>query len=423
MKTLRKSTDWMKFFGALSLSGLLAVAPLVGMTATVQAAPVTGYSYDDDYDDENDERNHPRRRVIVTGVVTRNVAGDYFEMRADNGENFRVILRQTATNTVSTLSAGDRVRVNGRRHWDVLVANNLRILQDGDGGSDYEGDVILSGVVTRIFTGQGHPFEFRADNGSIYRVNYHRGNNDPRPAIGDRVEVTGQAANGVITPRSVRLLSGYGGGYGDSSTFLTGIVVRDLPGNEFELRASNGSLYTVRDRTIEPIRLTAGDQVEARGVFSGRVFLADYVRIVSNDDGRRVDFPGTVTFVQSRYRLTIRGDNGRSYTVNSRLQLSTAINSGDRVRVIGTVNNATITADQVLLLNNQGTQLGQRIEFTGTVTRVDNYLVRQLEVRGDNGQIYLVRFRDASNFRRNERVRVIGTLRQGYVEASQVTRF
>ena len=142
----------------------------------------------------------------------------------------------------------------------------------------------------------------------------------------------------------------------------------------------------------------------------------------NDNDFRSVDFAGTVVSVQSRYRITVRSDSGRVYTVNSRTQISSAISNGDRVRVIGSADDNFVRADRVTLVrdNNNGTQQGQAVNFRGTVISVNNN-TDTLRVRGDNGRTYIVRYRNADNFDVGDRVRVRGTFRYGVVTASSVT--
>ena len=66
------------------------------------------------------------------------------------------------------------------------------------------------------------------------------------------------------------------------STTLTGVIVRDLPGNRFEIRTSNNRTYRVMTRSNEPLRLTRGDQVSISGriVGNNRIIIADRVRII-----------------------------------------------------------------------------------------------------------------------------------------------
>ena len=145
-----------------------------------------------------------------------------------------------------------------------------------------------------------------------------------------------------------------------------------------------------------------------------------------NDDGefRSINFSGTVVSLSSRYRLTVRGDNGRTYDVSSRTRLSTSINRGDRVRVTGSADGRLVRADRIVLVDNgghNGGQDGQNVSFRGTVVSV-NHLANTLRVRGDNGRTYVVRYRNADNFRVGSRVRVVGTADRSTVIATSVTR-
>ncbi|HVF10153.1 MAG TPA: hypothetical protein VNA16_05085, partial [Abditibacteriaceae bacterium] len=93
-----------------------------------------------------------------------------------------------------------------------------------------------------------------------------------------------------------------------------------------------------------------------------------------NQDGiHHVEFDGRVISVQSRTRITVRGDGGRTYTVISRTQLPTSINAGDRVRVIGNANRNAVRAASVRLVRNgggAGGAQGQAVNFQGRVLSI-----------------------------------------------------
>jgi outer membrane lipoprotein SlyB len=182
---------------------------------------------------------------------------------------------------------------------------------------------------------------------------------------------------------------------------FSGIITRDLEGDRFEMRTTDGRTVIVDLRgDREPRRLTAGDRVRVRGAYSGRsnIFVATSLNIVNdrnngdlnrgdwgnggrdnggwNNGGRGnggwgsggwnnggignesdyripANFPGTVTSVTASNRLVVRGDNGRTYTVLGRNGFDSRISTGDRVRVVGNSRNSTVLADRVELTENR----------------------------------------------------------------------
>jgi hypothetical protein len=174
--------DWLRQLSRCTTLGLIAGAPLFGTLATAEAkppshAPAWGYrakqeggkdkyKYDkdrdrydrDDYDhdrynkdryyrddynrdrynrdryerdrydrDRYDQDRYDRDRNdlrTLSGVVTRDLSGDQFEMRADGGRNFRVDARGDEPRR---LSRGDRVVVYGRFDNGRFLARDVRI--------------------------------------------------------------------------------------------------------------------------------------------------------------------------------------------------------------------------------------------------------------------------------------------------------
>jgi hypothetical protein len=212
-------------------------------------------------------------------------------------------------------------------------------------------------------------------------------------------------------------------------TTFTGTVVRDMRGNRFELRASNGVVYRVVTNNSEPVRLTAGDQVEVRGYtqFNNRVIVARRVVITRDDDtnqtGSRVNFPGTVTDVRSDRELTVRGENGRNYTVRSNNLLSSRISRGDRVRVMGRVSNGVVIANNVVLTRDDNNNNGNTVRFEGRVQSVSQLSGRRfLTVRANNGTTYRVQTPDNERYERGDRIRVVGKLQFDAVIAEDIDR-
>jgi len=216
------------------------------------------------------------------------------------------------------------------------------------------------------------------------------------------------------------------------SVTLTGTFVRDLPGNRFEMRASNGSNYTVMTRSNAPVRLTRGEPVTVSGriVGNSRFIIADRVRTRGNNydptqNVGRVNFTATVTSVRSDRELQVRSEGGRVYTVRTSDRLSSSIDRGDRVRVTGRLRANVVEDGRVQLLNNNDRDdddnYNGTINFDGRVqSRSNTSADRILLVRADNGTTYRVRLNTNTRFDYGDRVRVSGRLRSGVVDATRV---
>jgi outer membrane lipoprotein SlyB len=218
-----------------------------------------------------------------------------------------------------------------------------------------------------------------------------------------------------------------------------GTVTRDLSGSRFQLRATDGQLITVRLRRDEPQRLSVGDRVRVSGTLrrdyqdrNGADFVADRLQILSNVGGdygsgngtaRRVSFPATVLDRDGSRRLTVRGDNGRTYTVESRYDII-RVDDGDRVRIEGLSRGSVVTAATVSLLRDSDNPIfdGRDREFLGRVTRVDT-LQDVIVVRDDStGRTYTFRPRQAEDFRVGQRVRATLDVRNGRSTVTRVER-
>jgi hypothetical protein len=77
----------------------------------------------DRYTRDRHDRDRNDRRTLA-GVVTRDLSGDQFEMRADNGRYLRVDARGDEPRR---LSRGDRVVVYGRFDSGRFIAQDVRI--------------------------------------------------------------------------------------------------------------------------------------------------------------------------------------------------------------------------------------------------------------------------------------------------------
>ena len=212
---------------------------------------------------------------------------------------------------------------------------------------------------------------------------------------------------------------------GERLSYFQGTVSRVWARDYFELRASDGRSYRVvwYDDGGD-FRLSTGDRVEVSGRLTRDLLIAHHYREIGSGYGyRQVDFPATVASVGSYSRVTVRGDNGRVYTVEARNRLPYNLNAGDYVRIIGTWNGSVVTAEQIIVLREgyNGGSFDRQVDFPGIVSEVDRYR-NTLNVRGDNGITYSVTYTGADRFGIGDRVRVVG-LFDGYtVRATSVTR-
>ena len=129
---------------------------------------------------------NPGENFTLNGVVTRDLAGDEFLFRDDEGRAFRVVAPKGEPNW---LSKDDRIEVRGRRdrnERDLIYADSVRPLK-GSIGNPGE-NVTLNGAVTRDLP--GNQFDFRSDDGLLFRV-IARAAGENKLANGDRVEVSG----------------------------------------------------------------------------------------------------------------------------------------------------------------------------------------------------------------------------------------
>jgi uncharacterized protein YdeI (BOF family) len=416
MKISRIRIDRTKPLGISLATGALIVAPLL-IAGSAQADPpmqAPAYGY---YRDRPDDRNNSR----LSGVVTSVRGNDRFDLRADDGRTYRVDVDRGQT--PRDLSNGDRVTVYGRVNGSTIQAANVRV---EDNTSNYGRRITLDGVVTNDL--RGDQFEFRADNGQVYFVNMERGREPARLSRNDRVTVSGTVRGNTIQADNVRILSNNNNNNNANRVTLNGVVTRDWRGNQFEFRADDGQTYLVEmERGQEPPRLSRNDRVAVFGTVRGNTIQARSVRILDNaedNSGRRnVNFPGTVVTLRSNSRLTVRGDNGSTYEVISRNRLDTAIRQGDRVRVIGQANGLSVTDADVSLLSNldvynrNDNNVNREVNFTGTV---ESTSITSFRLRGDNGQVYEVRYKGSLLLRRDQRVRVVGTFDGRIIEAANV---
>ncbi|HEX8236899.1 MAG TPA: copper amine oxidase N-terminal domain-containing protein [Abditibacteriaceae bacterium] len=202
---------------------------------------------------------------------------------------------------------------------------------------------------------------------------------------------------------------------------ISGTVRRDLTGTDrFQMESDDGVILTVQTRADEPARLNRGDRVQVRGRMSGEVFLADRVRLTATT-GTRTRVVGIVTSILSSTRLNVRTDAGQTLTVSTGTPFPTTVSVGDRVRVPGVLDGDFLRADRIVVVTDRAaSRAGQRVDFRGVVEFTD-VVEQTLQVRGDNGVLYVVRFFNVTNLQEGDRVRVVGTYANGTTTASSVT--
>jgi len=453
MKYIEVRTNWSKKLSALSALGIVAFAPLFGATQSAQAAPpdhAPAWGFRNRNNSDTTTQSYS-----LSGVVTSRFNGG-FMLRTDNGRNLRVETNYEPRN----LTTGDRVSVNGRFSGGTYLADSVRVVRDRDDdwndrdddnwnnrgdvwtGRNVEGRrVTATGVVTRDLPAE-NAFDIRTDSGLPVRVRT-RSNEPRRLSVGDRVEVSGFAERGFLRADNVRLLDDRNNPRDTNQRTVTGTVTRTTANpDDFEVRFDSGRTALVRARRAREqqgtlSRVSRGDRVVLDGRFSstGTEFIANRIRITRDRDtngdveGSRVSFPATVISVDSATRLQVRGDNGRTYIVDTRSVVSSNVDPGDRVRVVGVVRSGVVRAERVDLTDRvgRGSTNGQRrIDFAATVIEGGSlWGGNMLNVRGDNGRTYSVSVprNSQSNFRRGDRVRVVGLqLENNRIQATSVTR-
>jgi hypothetical protein len=226
-----------------------------------------------------------------------------------------------------------------------------------------------------------------------------------------------EVANEATTaPESVngRYLSSYEG-------LVSHVRARDY----FDFRAADGRSYRVVAQDDNARwDISTNQRVRVRGHLAGDILIANSVRPVGYSGNRRVDFPGTVTSIIGVSRLTVRGDNTRTYTIDMRSRLPYGLSAGDYVRIEGNWDGYSVVANQITILSdghNGGGTADRPVDFPGMITDVDRNR-NTLSVRGENGLTYTVSYNGSDRFTNWERVRVVGYFDGYNVRATLVTR-
>lgn len=221
---------------------------------------------------------HNDRDQIFTGVVTRDLGGDHFQIRTSWNQVLNVDL-VGPTREPRRLSVGDRVEVRGDRNGNKIRANGVRILENrgpGYPGTGYPNRTLV-GRVTRDL--RGNAFSLLADNGRRYDVVLR--NNEPRRlSAGDRVQVQGEMEREIFYAQTIRVLNdrdNYGDHGNHQTANFTGRVTDVRSRTVITVRADNGRAYEVHSREILPRRLDDGSRVRIIGQIRGNVVWVNQV--------------------------------------------------------------------------------------------------------------------------------------------------
>lgn len=387
--------------------------------------------------------NRAEFNTTVRGTINRfggNRAENFgaFELLAENGETLRVLVNGDArfVTGLSNFRNNTRVEVEGLRDGDALLARDVRFQENGRYIS------ILRGIVQSTPT--NNRFNLTLDtsmvnNGSTTTTSTRTITVVDRNANtrlfrnlrrGDQVEVRGLwqqgngrwQANSFFEAQSVTN-TGISSGIPGNDDYLSGrlATVRGRATNNsddegFLLDLGNNQLLKVR--AAKDIRVRRNDTVEVSGRYDrvAQNFRAETVRVLTGSDvitGNNLNFPATVLTVRSATRLSVRGDNNRTYEVISNYNLNRNISQGDRVRITGVADtDGTIRADRVLLesdYNSNNTNNMGRVDFIGSITDTPFPILRDYyTVRSDDGRDYRVSYNGNDNLRKGDRVRVRG---------------
>lgn len=251
------TTPQMRRLGAVAALGVVATMPLAASLDTAHAAPALGH---------RETGRRQQRAATLTGIVTRDLSGDLFQMRTAGGDLVRVILHRGESEPLR-LSTGDRVEVRGHRDHDIFVAHDVNILHNA--GS--QGEVVtLRGVVVRDF--YGREFQLRSDTGRTFLVRSLRA--EPlRLSGGDRVEVRGRSDKGFFVASDVDIVRNDDFSHVD----FPGRVVALLSARRLQVRADNGRVYTIKSRESLPRSVKAGDRVRVVGYVNKKVVAAERI--------------------------------------------------------------------------------------------------------------------------------------------------
>ncbi len=190
-----------------------------------------------------------------------------------------------------------------------------------------------------------------------------------------------------------------------------GTVSRVRSRDYFDFLTDDGRVYRVVGQDDNArFDVAANQRVLVRGYITQDILVAFSVRPLFYGGNSQVDFPGTVTSINGVSRLSVRGDNGRTYDIDARYRLPYGISAGDYIRITGAWDGASVRANQITILGRGSSNGGsgdRYVDFPGTVTDVDRYR-NTFSVRGENGITYMVTYTGNDRFGLGDRVRVTG---------------
>lgn len=214
---------------------------------------------------------------------------------------------------------------------------------------------------------------------------------------------------------------------GNGVVTLRGSVTRVLGGRRFEVITDRGDLIEVRAPLDTTEQFDVNDRMLLSGEMTNDFFRADSVRLVRDTGARRGLMRGTVVARLSSTRLLVRTPDNRTVTVVTDTPFAANINVGDTVRIPGGQGENGVgegdfmRADRVVLVRNgNNANFGQHVDFVATVVR-DDLFGDLLQVRGNNGVLYVVRYLDHPRFSKGDRVRIVGNASQGITNANRIS--
>ncbi len=388
------------------LAALTMAAPQIGANfPTLQNTPLGAQTAEaQNYRRGSDYRDTDLNRmgwITLSGKVTSNPRDDYFEMRADNGQDFRVVTR--ANVSLRNIKRDDRIEVYGKRDGAILIAYSVKESGNSNSGNanDKYDSKYIRGTVTSNY--QGDRFLIRINN-KTYTVIAPNGEATSARA-GREVEADGEWKNNVFHADRVRVLKeSSNDNWNNNERSLQGTVTSDNDNRRFGLRLNDGRTVNIISDERTPVRLSRGDMVAVEGKWSnsGRwnnnnVFNASSVRIIRNNNSNNSErfLKGTVTSDNDNRRFSLRLDDGRTVNVVSDERTPVRLSRGDTVAVQGKWsnsgrwdNNNVFNASDVRVIRNNNSNNNER-NLQGMVLN-DNDMRRFTIRTKDNRDIMVV---------------------------------
>lgn len=269
-------------------------------------------------------------------------------------------------------------------------------------------------------------FEFRAENGSNFRV-LARSNVSLRDIRrNDRVQVYGKRDGNILIAYSVTKQDNDSGNVEN----VRARVVDNLSGNRFTIRHNNSNRTVVAERG-KPNGLRAGREVELTGRWRNNIFYASNVRLRDDNwggnwqDGQTRTIRGVATSSLSNRRFTLRMSNNQTINVSTRGSNVFSFSRGDELELTGRWDSRNnifeLSNGRVIRGGGDDFSNGRRVDFEGRVTkagRVGNAWFFTVRTNRDRD----VTVRNSREFRVGDRVRVEGVVQNNVVVASRMSR-